>query len=143
MMKRPQFNRHWIGLPALALAVAGLGFLGASTFERPVGVLPENARARVEAPPSDNADFLSQLKQIPKNAFGFAGPALDRSPGSPTGASDASEGRDWTAEEWRLASAAVAAARKGGKKALDPAASANLVWSPPEEIANRKPASDR
>jgi hypothetical protein len=86
---------------------------------------------------------MVDVTRLPKNAFGYAGSAMNQSPVNPASDSLAPEGKDWTAEEWRLASAAVEAARKGGKKALDPTASNAIVWQPPEEIAHRKPANAR
>ncbi len=137
MITIPEINRHWIGIPALALAVIGLGIMGNAAFKRTTESLPQVGSAEMNQAASA-ADIISQLKQIPKNAFGSAQP-LAPSQYSLSGdqpSNSTSESKNWTKEEWRLANAAVTAYRKGGRKALNATASSNLIWQPPEEIAN-------
>ncbi len=143
-MTLPEINRHWIGIPALALAIAALGFVGNKDFNRRTHNLPQISSAEINQPASATNGssmerWLSQLRRIPQNAFGSA-QSQNPSENQPR-SSIGSEARNWTEEEWRLASAAVAAYRRGGKAALNSAASSDTVWQPPEEIANKNGGS--
>jgi hypothetical protein len=136
-MKLPEINRHMVGIPAILLLIAGLGF--ASTIEwsgRRVESL-SGERATAEQASVDPS-------RVPKNAYGFAG-AADRlgenvkavvekgkelvglQPGG-----DRSTERDWSAEEWRIAEKAVSDHRS--KTAARDSVS-GVVWAPPAEIA--------
>ncbi len=147
MMKLPQVNRHLVGATALALSILGLGIVGNSVFKRPMESL-----AQIDNPSSNpptvaqnlesvSENLLSQFKRIPPNAYGYAPPLTQSQSAAADNdarGSEASEAKDWTKEEWRLASAAVAAYRKGGKRALNATSSSDIVWQPPEEIANQR-----
>ncbi len=144
MTKLPEINRHWVGIPALALAIIGLSIAGNMAFKRPAASLSQISSAQTNQPaaamnPNFISDhFLSELRRIPRNAFGSAQRGAQSQNASSEDQSRAATKKDWTAEEWRLASGAVEAYRRGGKEALSPTASADMVWQPPEEIANQK-----
>ncbi|KAF2990529.1 hypothetical protein OGR47_02115 [Methylocystis sp. MJC1] len=151
MLRFSQINRHAVGIPALALAIIGLAILGSMGTKRPVSSLPEMSGAQISQPTSaSNSGFRAQ---VPPNAYGSAQPStksLERNAqavsGNPTQGSTASEARNWTDQEWQIASMAVSAYRKVGKvtQALNPSASSDLVWQPPEEITNNhRPAETR
>jgi hypothetical protein len=147
-MKLPQINRHMVGVSALALTILALGAFANMSFKRPAESLAQMTSPQIEqsasVKESDLTALLSQLKEIPKNAFGYAQPGRQsENTLADNNQSAASEARNWNEEEWRLASAAVAAYRKGGEKALSAAASSNMVWQPPEEIANQKSPASR
>ncbi len=152
MTTLPEINRHWVGIPALALAIIGLGIVGNMAFKRPAESLSQISSAQTNQPaaamnPKFISDhFLAELMRIPPNAFGSAQPGArsqNASSENQSRAATAPETKDWTDEEWRLASAAVTAYRKGGKQALSPTASADMIWQPPEEIANQEAAGSR
>ncbi len=149
MMKLPAINRHWVGIPALALAIIGLGIAGNMAFKRPAESLSQISSAQINQPaaamnPNFISDhFLSELRRIPQNAFGSAQPGSQSKNVSSESQSRTPTTKDWTAEEWRLASGAVEASRKSGKQALSPTASADMIWQPPEEIANQKANGSR
>ncbi len=141
-MMLPQINHHVVGLAALTLAIVGVGIAGDTMFQNhPESLAQTNLPAVENSAVSTPQQILSQLRQIPQNAFGYAQPNGKEQNAvlsdEPRG-SEASEAKNWTEEEWRLANAAVTAFRKGGKKALDPVASSDIVWQPPEEIAKKK-----
>lgn len=146
-MKLPQINRHLVGVSALALTIMGLGVFANTSFNRPAESLAQLTTQRVAQPAtateSDLTALLSQLKEIPKNAFGYAQPGKQAENALADNPSAASEARNWNEEEWRLASAAVAAYRRGGEKALSSLSSSDMVWQPPEEIANHKAPASR
>lgn len=133
-MNFPRINRHWIGVSAVALAIAALGF-GANVTKRPAASLSE-----ISSPaPAQTPDFLSLIKRIPPNAFGSAQPGSEdtKSMAGTSAEQGEAQAKDWTQEEWRLATAAVAASRKGGKQALSSEASSKIIWQPPQEIADK------
>ncbi|RTL79511.1 MAG: hypothetical protein EKK29_21030 [Hyphomicrobiales bacterium] len=152
MIKLPAINRHWVGVAALAMAVIGIGLIGNMGFRRPIETLSQISSDQARQPGSAaNPDFISEhfisaLRRLPQNVYGYAqrgaqslnDPLQDKSQGS-----IASESRNWTEEEWRLASAAVTAYRKGGREALSSAASSDIIWQPPEEITKMNPAASR
>ncbi len=147
MTRLPQISRHWVGVSALALALIGLGIMANVAFNRPTESLSQIGGDQINQPGSAvspgfiSEHFISQLRRIPQNAFGSAQPDAQSLNASEDNRSRASEARNWTEEEWRLASAAVMAYRKGGREALSPTASSRMVWQPPEEIAKQKPTA--
>lgn len=149
MPRFPQINRHAVGIPALALAIIGLAIVGSMGTKRPVSSLPEMSRSQISQPTA--ASDSGFRPQIPPNAYGSAQPStksLERNAqavsGNPTQGSTASEARSWTDKEWQIASMAVSAYRKVGRvtQALNPTASSELVWQPPEEITNNHHAAE-
>ncbi len=165
MLKFPQLNRHMIAIPTLALAIIGVAVAGNTLFQRPARTLSEigvaqsnqswaNPATQQWANPAVTSNFLAELSKVPPNAYGSAQPeaAVPQSqksaiepPLKPTENTLPSEAKNWTKEEWRLASAAVMAYRKAGKlaKSLSPSASSDVVWQPPEEIANMEAKRSR
>ncbi len=144
MTKLPEINSHWVGIPALALAIVGLGIAGNMAFKRPAESLSQVSSAQINQPAAAmNSNFISdhflaELRRIPQNAFGSAQPGAQSQNASSENQSRAATTKDWTAEEWRLASGAVEGSRKSGKQALSSTASSDMIWQPPEEIANQK-----
>lgn len=117
-------RRHVAGVFALALVVAGLGFVANRDFGRRIEALPE----------TESAELLQQ-NQLPANAYGSAAAlkpleesrsSADAPQGMPA---SPPESKFWTEQEWQAASKAVADYR--GKIQGAP------VWKPPQEIAGQ------
>lgn len=163
MMKLPEINRHVAGVSALALALLGLGYWANMTSDnRRVASLSETAPgiAMTAPEPSFNTNFLSMLGRTPPNAYGSAGSAASdlnaagsrqsavslkgsQAAVSPSG-SRSTEGsiasKDWSADDWRTATEAVAKARSSAKgqpanKQAANTGASGIIWQPPEEIA--------
>ncbi|KAF2989146.1 hypothetical protein OGR47_02585 [Methylocystis sp. MJC1] len=153
MMKLPStINRHVVGASAILAALVVLGYAANSINYRRVASLPEADLAiaqNISAETPWNENFLSQLKQVPPNAYGSARgseetlgqklkegiTAMIPSVGSPS-AQTAS--KNWSDEEWQIAEKAVADHRGPTKASNSNNASvaSKIIWQPPEEIAN-------
>ncbi|WP_363346359.1 hypothetical protein [Methylocystis echinoides] len=167
MFKFPELNRHMIAIPSLALAIVGVAVAGNIWFERNARNLSEIDSARTTqswvnpadqqaANPDSNTNFLAELRRVPPNAYGSAQPEpIQRNTQSGASAvapslkqadkTGPTEAKNWTEEEWRLATAAVNAYRKTGKvvKGLSPSALSDLIWQPPAEIADQTSGASR
>ncbi len=152
-------NRHVVGVSAIMAALVVLGYAANTATNRRVASLPEAtvAIARNDTTePAWNQNFLSQLKQVPPNAYGSAR-GSEESIGQkiksginamlPSGSSNSAqtESRSWSDEEWRVAEKAVADLRGASKAENNANASArsDTVWQPPQEIANGKAGQSR
>ncbi len=145
MTKLYEMNRHWVGVTALALTVVGIGIIGNMTFQHPTQVFSRISTEQSEAtnPNFISEHFISQLKRVPQNLFGSAQHNAQTTQDQISGGTESEAAKNWTDEEWRLASGAVTAYRKGGRQALNSAASADIVWRPPEEIASKRANAPR
>lgn len=142
MVKLPELNRHIVGLSAIAVAIAGLGYAAnvmKISGNRPVARLEslQPQPNQISANTTWNSDFLSMLKQIPPNAFGRA-PGADEDAAKPQGGAgdSAAETKNWTPQDWRVAAEAVEKLRSARAQAQNNSMT-GIVWAPPEEIANK------
>lgn len=150
--------RHIVGLSALALTIAGLGFFAKRDFNPPaVAELPQLVSAplpQLNANQSFEEKFLSGLRRLPANAFGSAEALKDKAGAGSEASADtaqvapvspASESKFWSEQEWRIAGKAVDDFRSSRKSQTETQSKKTgaLSWRPPEEIANKieKPAT--
>ncbi len=155
MMKLPELNRHVVGLAAVAVAIAGLGYAASvmnMNYDRPVARL-ESIQPRTEQLDANGGDstFFSMLRQVPPNLYGRASEergqqskAQERAAVSPKGNTEnaASEAKDWTAQDWSVAAEAVEKLHSARAQTRNNATT-GIVWAPPEEIANKSGNSAR
>ncbi len=154
-----QLNRHVVGVSAIMAALVALGYAANTATYRRVASLPEAtvAIARNDTTePAWNQNFLTQLKQVPPNAYGSAR-GSEETLGQkiksgitailPSGSSNSAqiESRSWSDEEWQIAEKAVADLRGASKAGNNNNASArsDTVWQPPQEIVNRDAEQSR
>lgn len=144
MVKLPQLNRHIVGLSAIALTLAAMGYAAnvMSTNSRSSVALQESVQPRATAELDSN--FLSMLTRIPKNAFGRAGESERAAnpgesavaPKSGEASDPAASARNWSPQDWRVAAEAVEKLRST-RAGLQSRSMSGLVWAPPEEIAHK------
>lgn len=144
MIKLPELNRHMIGLSAIAVAIAGLGYAASlmnMNGARPVARLESiQPRARdVSANTAWNSNFLSMLREIPPNAFGRAPDANEKAETSGQTTPDA---KNWTPQDWRVAAEAVEKLHSARAQVQNQSMT-GIVWAPPEEIAQKSAKSTR
>jgi hypothetical protein len=148
MVKLPELNRHIIGVSAIALAIAGLGYAasvmnmnGNRSVARLESIQPQPKE--ISANSTWNSDFLSMLKEIPPNAFGRA-PGADEQAAAPQGGAGelATEAKNWTSQDWRVAAEAVEKLRSTRARAQNKSMT-GIVWAPPEEIAGKSGKAER
>jgi hypothetical protein len=155
MMKLPELNRHIVGLSAVAVAIAGLGYAASVmnlNYNRPVARL-ESIQPRAEQAGANGGEstFLSMLRQIPPNLYGRATEEDSQQPKpqeraavSPKGKTEnaASEAKNWTAQDWNVAAEAVEKLHSARAQTQNNTMT-GVVWAPPEEIANKSETSGR
>jgi hypothetical protein len=148
MVKLPELNRHIVGLSAIAVAIAGLGY--AANVMKMHGNRPVARLESLQPQPNEisanttwNSDFLSMMKQIPPNAYGRA-PGADEDAAKPQGGAtdSATEAKNWTPQDWRVAAEAVEKLRSARAQAQNNSMT-GIVWAPPEEIANKSAKAAR
>jgi hypothetical protein len=180
MYRFPALNRHAVGISALILLIAGLGFVGTTSLHQmrrpialdaqPVENTTQTASAQSVNPAGWNAKFLALMDQIPLTEHRSA--AL-QSPAQPAPSAQSAESaaqpsqgsaeqpqgsmaaatKDWTEQDWRIATQAVAEHRSAAKASMTEtqapapvaehrsAAESPKAWRPPEEIAHKAPAN--
>lgn len=107
-----------------------------------------NAAANTAPSTAANSDFFAMLRQVPPNAFGSAaGTNVEPSQNAKTAVapktadardSFASEARNWSEEDWRIATQAVAHSRSKPQARN----MSGLSWAPPQEISGRGSSSN-
>lgn len=155
MIKFPSLNRHMIGVSAVALAILSLGIATTSRTPHSLNELTEFNRPEVTQAwvnPADQSQteptISALLKEIPLTAYGSsqhmqpvqpeaASKSRQSAMATAKGVVAGPEGKDWSAQEWEIASKAVSAYRSVAKVAnsLTRSEPSNDVWQPPEEIA--------
>ena len=139
MMKLPELNRHMIGLSAIAVAIAGLGYAASvmnMNGNRPVARLEslQPQANEVSANTTWNSNFLSMLREIPPNTYGRAPDAREQA-GKPD-ESPSAEAKNWTSQDWSVAAEAVEKLHSARAQTQN-RSMAGIVWAPPEEIAQK------
>jgi len=147
MIKLEQVSRrHVVGLSALALTLAALGFAATLDFRGPqIAALPEAKLAQRDMGGSFE-EILSGLRRLPANAFGSAkairpsaepgrSSAEEASADANPSVSPSSEAKFWSDQEWRIANKAVEDFR--GARKTQRTEVGTLSWRPPEEIAQK------
>jgi hypothetical protein len=145
MLKFPALNNHVVGVSAVALTIIALGMAENTLSRRAANDIAEISSAQVNQPhwvnPADLESTPNALSSaIPPNAYGSA--QATQSEAAPRSAKEsdltATEGKDWSQQEWEIASKAVSAYRAVARAANAVTKSATKsrdVWQPPEEIA--------
>ncbi|WP_281800347.1 hypothetical protein [Methylocystis echinoides] len=133
MLKLPELNRHIVGLSAIALAIAGVGYAARVT---PMNSGAPAAQQLAELLPAEGWNPAAMLREIPPNAFGRA-PAAEQemTPQNAEANSISPDSKNWTAQDWRVAAAAVEKLRSSRPQARNNMS--GVVWAPPEEIAQK------
>jgi hypothetical protein len=133
MLKLPELNRHMVGLSAIALAIAGVGY---AARVMPVNSSAPAARQLADLLPAEGWNPAAMLREIPPNAFGRA-PAAEQGmkPQETEANAVSSESKNWTAQDWRVAAVAVEKLRSSRPQARNNMS--GVVWAPPEEIAQK------